>query len=122
MLRNLIPALRNFLRTLRGDEPQPQAPETTRRAAEVTRAPPRVPEPSAPCWRRLIVGQGELATGNVALQLLLRNNVRFVELADAKEDVIAQRIRITHGFFARNQPSLGAEIQSLSQLGAEAAQ
>jgi hypothetical protein len=53
------------------------------------------------------------------LQFLLKNNLRCVKRANHSEQVIAERIRITHSFFVWNQPLLSHEIQALSHLEAE---
>lgn len=75
-----------------------------------------LPEVLAPCWRRLILGEMEIATEDLSLRFLLKNNVRYVKRASGSEEAIAERIRITRSFFIKNRPMLAAEIGMLGRL------
>ncbi|KIF83123.1 hypothetical protein [Noviherbaspirillum autotrophicum] len=75
-----------------------------------------LPELSAPCWRRLILGETEITTEDISLRFLLKNNVRYVKRASGSEEAIAERIRITRNFFIKNRPMLATEIGTLGRL------
>lgn len=115
--------LKNLVRLIFGQKTETSAddsplPSRLARPAQT----PQLPEPSARCWRRVILGDSGIATANVPLQFLLKNNLRCVKRANCSEQVIAERIRITHNFFLHHQPLLGHEIQALSHLEAEGTQ
>lgn len=78
-----------------------------------------LPEVSAACWRRLVLGETEIATADISLRFLLKNNVRYVKRASNSEDAIAERIRITRNFFIKNRLLLNAEVGMLSRIEGE---
>ncbi|WP_136418004.1 hypothetical protein [Herbaspirillum sp. ST 5-3] len=80
-----------------------------------------LPEVSATCWRRLVLGETEITTADISLRFLLKNNVRYVKRASNSEDAIAERIRITRNFFIKNRLLLNAEVLMLSQIEGEKA-
>lgn len=80
-----------------------------------------LPEVSATCWRRLILGETEIITADISLRFLLKNNVRYVNRASGSEEAIADRIHITRNFFIKNRLALDAEIAMLDHIEGERA-
>lgn len=112
--------LRNFVRLIFGQRQETPSGESVLQSRQAKRIEaPQLPDAAAGCWRQVILGETGLPTANVPLQFLLKNNVRCVKRANHAEQVIAERIRITHSFFVWNQPLLGHEILALSDLEAE---
>ena len=114
--------LGNFMRLLFGQQKEKIAdefPPQDHRVLAHHEPPPEthgLPELSAPCWRRLILGETEIPTDDISLRFLLKNNVRYVKRASGSEDAIAERIRITRNFFIKNRLMLGTEINLLGRL------